>query len=236
MALLYASKYSETVSGVVLLGYWGMNMDHLSWDYIGFLGKRTFYPKEWQKICENVGCADFKASNGKYSDLLMKWNKKLTGPEGDESCLNYPSSEPCTALLSNACSFLRYDAAGSSVKAIPNDPCQWSPNSNPSWYQLHPVEAARIGIHLYLKNIENSLPDLTSLVANKVSVNFIHGRYDMLCPPAFGYEMVKLSVQKGADLGKWKTTIVENVSHSACDPGMKETIQEALWDIAFEQE
>ena len=233
MALLFAAKYSEIVSEVVLRGYWGMNLDHLSWDYLGAYGKRLFYPKEWETVCDIVGCSELEDSNEKYSDILMKYNEKLVGPKENVLCEDDSSSDLCKSVLYNACSFLRYDAAGSSVKTVPNDPCRWDDNSTPAWYQIHPVAAARIGIHLYLTNTDNPLPDITNLVAQKVPVNFIHGRYDMLCPPAFGHDLVKMAENKNSEIGTWKLTIVEHAAHSGNDPGMSEAIQDALREIIF---
>ena len=231
MALLYASKYPETVSGVVLRGYWSMTLDHLIWNYLGAHGKRLFYPTEWHAVCDSVHFSKFESSNETYFDLLIKLNQELIGPEGDELCENQPSSDPCTKVLSTACSFLRYDAAGSSVKAIPNDQCHLDKGTNPAWYQLHPVAAARIGIHLYLENMNNPIPDIADLARQKVPVNFIHGRYDMLCPPDFGYEMVAKAKNSGVETKLWKITVVEHAAHSAHDEGMTEAIQDALRKI-----
>ena len=79
--------------------------------------------------------------------------------------------------------------------------------------------------------MNNSIPDITDLVRQKVPANFIHGRYDMLCPPMFGYKMVAKDKKLGADTGLWKITVVEHAAHSANDEGMTEAIQDALRKI-----
>ena len=80
-------------------------------------------------------------------------------------------------------------------------------------------------------NMEFGISKIYGEEGQKVPIDFIHGRYDMLCPPEFGYEVVAKAKKLGEKTGLWKITIVEHAAHSANDEGMTEAIQDALRKI-----
>ena len=71
----------------------------------------------------------------------------------------------------------------------------------------------------------------------------ITGEFDMLCPPAFAYEVIEKLVESEIDTDerteiesctlKKTYQIVKGASHSQYDPGMPDAIQKAMLEIAF---
>ena len=240
IALKYAAKHSDTISGVVLRGYWAMTPEQISWDYFG-AGKRSIFPEEWKKACEIVECE-------KAEDFLSKFKEKL-GLLTDE---NAPvSQQEISARTKIGCAWLRFDALGAAINAVPRDVCIYSKDINeenltmsghakkPEWFQLHPLESARIGVHIYAQ--EHRIPDLSNLLKREdIIVHFIHGRFDMLCPPKFGFELTEYANRElelsGRRNSLWKTTIVEHAAHSDSDPGMGQVIRNALLEIVATQD
>ena len=65
----------------------------------------------------------------------------------------------------------------------------------------------------------------------------------MLCPPAFAYEVIEKLLESEADTDEQTKNenfalkkicqIVKGASHSQYDPGMPQTIQKAMLEIAF---
>jgi hypothetical protein len=77
-------------------------------------------------------------------------------------------------------------------------------------------------------------------------IRLITGEFDMLCPPAFAYEVIEKLLQNEADTDeqtenenfalKKTCQIVKGASHSQYDPGMPEAIQRAMLEIAFDEQ
>ena len=239
LALKYAATYPETVLGVVLRGYWGMTPEQLEWNYTGFRGKRSLYPKEWKKVCDKVDCLQPLSTSSimQDSNLLSKYYSVLSQSDTNPlSDCSGPSQS--TKECEFACAYLRFDTLGSSVAAVPADMCPSKhdaiqvPDASKEWYQTHPVAAARIGLHLYLQ--DNQQPELNGLIQAKIPVHFVTGRFDFLCPPGFAEELMEqyqdLCSVRGVDM-LWKATIVEHAAHSGSDPGMATAIQNAFLDM-----
>ena len=74
-------------------------------------------------------------------------------------------------------------------------------------------------------------------------IRFITGEFDMLCPPAFAYEVIEKLLESEIDTDerteiesctlKKTDQIVKGASHSQYDPGMPDAIQKAMLEIAF---
>ena len=74
-------------------------------------------------------------------------------------------------------------------------------------------------------------------------IRLITVEFDMLCPPAFAYEVIEELLKNEADIDKQTENesfalkkicqIVKGASHSQYDPGMPEAIQKAMLEIAF---
>jgi hypothetical protein len=215
-----------------------MTPEQISWDYLG-AGKRSIFPEEWKRACEIVGCE-------KANDFLIKFKEKL-GLLTDE---NAPvSPQEMSARTKIGCAWLRFDALGAAINSVPRDVCTYSNvinekdptylENNPEWFQIHPLESARIGVHIYAQ--EHRVPDLSNLLKRgDIIVHFIHGRFDMLCPPTFGFEITEYAKRELELVGRrnslWKTTIVEHAAHSDSDPGMGEVIRNALLEIVATEE
>lgn len=214
LALMYASRYPETVAGLVLRGYWAMTPNQVSWDYFGF-GKRTIYPEEWHRVCTMSDCAG--------ADILDSYHALLAGPAGDDGCSGEVPPPACAV----GCAWMRWDSLGSAISLTPHDICSTSTGSDAQWYQLHPLASARLGVHFYRQTHQE--PDIARIVADGIGVHFVTGRFDLLCPPAFAAEMVDKAKKAGASA--WTVMVVEHAAHSGKDPGMADALREKLLEI-----
>ena len=193
-----------------------MQPSQMDWDYgplgtstTGTAGKRTVYPDEWKRLHEfadhnnlpkrgddrprhtSIDVAPAHEDHGdRPPNLLELYEQLLAGPPGDDGCTTESPPAGCAA----GCAWLRYDALGAAIAAVPVDVCSWKgrhggdrgplplvenrSTKNPEWYQLHPLAAARVGVHLYRQ--QHRPPDIRALVSSQVSVSFVSGH--MLCP------------------------------------------------------
>jgi len=74
-------------------------------------------------------------------------------------------------------------------------------------------------------------------------IRLITGEFDMLCPPAFAYEVIEKLLESETDTDarteiesctlKKTCQIVKGASHSQYDPGMPDAIRKAMLELAF---
>ena len=96
-------------------------------------------------------------------------------------------------------------------------------------------------IHGDGERVIESREERVRFLRNKIRL--ITGEFDMLCPPAFAYEVIEKLLESEADKDertesesctlKKTCQIVKGASHSQYDPGMPGAIQKAMLEIAF---
>ena len=258
LGLAYAAKYfGSTVSGLVLRGLWLIREQDLDHDYgDGKNGKGKYYPAQWRRFIGHVGYktrADLERlerSENPGLELVNKYWELMTGDSPEES-------------RKAAESWLAWDGLGATVGVD---------NANPSATSIELLtsneDIVKLGLSFY-KSLNshassiNSKNFLETLVAKingdgerviesreelvrylRKKIRLITGEFDMLCPPAFAYEVIEKLLEGKADTDerteresesfamKKTCQIVKGASHSQYDPGMPDAIQKAMLEIA----
>ena len=260
LGLAYAAKYfGSTVSGLVLRGLWLIREQDLDHDYgDGKNGKGKYYPAEWRRFIEHVGYktrADLERlekTENPGLEIVNKYWALMTSDSSEES-------------QKAAVSWLKWDNLGTTVGVD---------NANPPVTNIELLtsdeDIVKLGLTLYKSlnspaSVINSKNFLDTVVA-KINedgervfesreervrslckkIRLITGEFDMLCPPAFAYEVIEKLLQNEADTDeqtenenfalKKTCQIVKGASHSQYDPGMPEAIQRAMLEIAFDEQ
>ena len=260
LGLAYAAKYfGSTVSGLVLRGLWLIREQDLDHDYgDGKNGKGKYYPAQWRRFIGHVGYktrADLERlekTENPGLEIVNKYWELMTNDSPEES-------------KKAAASWLKWDNLGTTVGFD---------NANPPVNNIELLtsdeDIVKLGLTFY-KSLNshasaiNSKNFLDTVVA-KINgdrerviesreervrslckkIRLITGEFDMLCPPAFAYEVIEKLLQNGADTDeqtenenfalKKTCQIVKGASHSQYDPGMPEAIQKAMLEIAFAEQ
>ena len=260
LGLAYAAKYfGSTVSGLVLRGLWLIREQDLDHDYgDGKNGKGKYYPAEWRRFIEHVGYktrADLERlekTENPGLEIVNKYWALMTSDSSEES-------------QKAAVSWLKWDHLGTTVGVD---------NANPPVTNIELLtsdeDIVKLGLTLYKSlnspaSVINSKNFLDTAVA-KINedgervfesreervrslckkIRLITGEFDMLCPPAFAYEVIEKLLQNEADTDeqtenenfalKKTCQIVKGAAHSQYDPGMPEAIQRAMLEIAFAEQ
>ena len=257
LGLAYAAKYfGSTVSGLVLRGLWLIREQDLDHDYgDGKNGKGKYYPGQWRRFIGHVGYktrADLERlekTENPGLEIVKKYWELMTGESLDES-------------QKAAVSWLKWDNLGATV-GVDND----NPSTNSIELLTSDEDIVKLGLTFYMSlnshaSAINSKNFLDTVVA-KINedgervfesheervrslckkIRLITGEFDMLCPPAFAYEVIEKLLESEADTGertesesytlKKTCQIVKGASHSQYDPGMPGAIQKAMLEIAF---
>jgi proline iminopeptidase len=259
LGLAYAAKYfGSTVSGLVLRGLWLIREQDLDHDYgDGKNGKGKYYPAQWRRFIEHVGYktrADLERlekTENPGLEIINRYWELMTSNSPEES-------------QKAAVSWLKWDNLGSTVGI---DNANLSVNniqlltSDEDIVKLGLTFYKSLNSHASAINSKNFL-DMVVAKINGDSEHFIEsreervrslckkirlitGEFDMLCPPAFAYEVIKKILQNEEDTDeqtkneifalKKTCKIVKGASHSQYDPGMPEAIQKAMLEIAFSE-
>ena len=260
LGLAYAAKYfGSTVSGLVLRGLWLIREQDLDHDYgDGKNGKGKYYPAEWRRFIEHVG---YKTR----ADLERLEKTENPGLEIVNKYWALMTSDSSEEGQKAAVSWLKWDNLGTTVGVD---------NANPPVTNIELLtsdeDIVKLGLTLYKSlnspaSVINSKNFLDTVVA-KINedgervfesreervrslckkIRLITGEFDMLCPPAFAYEVIEKLLQNEADTDeqtenenfalKKTCQIVKGASHSQYDPGMPEAIQRAMLEIAFDEQ
>ena len=260
LGLAYAAKYfGSTVSGLVLRGLWLIREQDLDHDYgDGKNGKGKYYPGQWLRFIGHVGYktrADLERlekTENPGLEIVKKYWELMTGESLDES-------------QKAAVSWLKWDNLGATV-GVDND----NPSATSIELLTSDEDIVKLGLTFYMSlnshaSAINSKNFLDTVVA-KINedgervfesheervrslckkIRLITGEFDMLCPPAFAYEVIEKLLQNEADTDeqtenenfalKKTCQIVKGASHSQYDPGMPEAIQRAMLEIAFDEQ
>ena len=257
LGLAYAAKYfGSTVSGLVLRGLWLIREQDLDHDYgDGRNGKGKYYPAQWRHFIGHVGYktrADLERlekSENPGLELVNKYWELMTGDSPEES-------------RKAAESWLKWDALGATVGADnANSPATSIEllTSNEdivklglSFYKSLNSHASSISSKNFLETVvakingdgERVIESREELVRSlRKKIRLITGEFDMLCPPAFAYEVIEKLLEGKADTDertesesfamKKTCQIVKGASHSQYDSGMPDAIQKAMLEIAF---
>ena len=257
LGLAYAAKYfGSTVSGLVLRGLWLIREQDLDHDYgDGRNGKGKYYPAQWRHFIGHVGYktrADLERlekSENPGLELVNKYWELMTGDSPEES-------------RKAAESWLAWDGLGATVGVDNANPPATSIElltSNEdivklglSFYKSLNSHASSINSKNFLETVvakingdgERVIESREELVRSlRKKIRLITGEFDMLCPPAFAYEVIEKLLEGKADTDertesesfamKKTCQIVKGASHSQYDSGMPDAIQKAMLEIAF---
>ena len=257
LGLAYAAKYfGSTVARLVLRGLWLIREQDLDHDYgDGKNGKGKYYPAQWRRFIGHVGYktrADLERlekSENPGLELVNKYWELMTGDSPEKS-------------RKAAVSWLEWDNLGATV-SVEND----NPPATSIELLTSDEDIVKLGLTFYKSlnshasaiNSKNLLETVVAKINGggerviesreelvrslRRKIRLITGEFDMLCPPAFAYEVIEKLLESEADTEKrtesesftLKKTcqIVKGASHSQYDPGMPDAIQKAMLEIAF---
>jgi proline iminopeptidase len=257
LGLAYAAKYfGSTVSGLVLRGLWLIREQDLDHDYgDGKNGKGKYYPAQWRHFIGHVGYktrADLERlekSENPGLELVNKYWELMTGDNPEKS-------------RKAAVSWLKWDGLGATVGADNANPPATSIElltSNEDIVKLGLTFYKSLNSHASSINSKNFLETVVAKINGdgdrviesreelvrslRKKIRLITGEFDMLCPPAFAYEVIEKLLESEADTDeqtesesfalKKTCQIVKGASHTQYDPGMPDAIQKAMLEIAF---
>lgn len=186
LALCYGIDYPDRVLGFILRGLFLCSRRELEW----FLdGIKTVFPKEWE---------DFRnfLPNNEREEILDSYFERLINSDPD---IHGPA----------ACAWTNFEAACSTL--LPSVYRKLEPNSGHRFLALARIEAHYFKNRFFLSD-NYFYKNLDKIIGIPATV--VQGRYDMVCPMATAYELVK----------RWpkaKLIVIPDAGHSAMDPSLK---------------
>jgi len=201
LALAYAQKHKETVTGIIIRSIFLGTKDEIHWAFSK--SARLFRPELWE-AWTNI------AKNNEYNiDPLNFYGNKLESEDSDEAEV----SSIIWSIYESTLSQIEGDA-----KAIPEnfDKNILQSNKikpNTPYFEWH-----------YIKNnffMENNLLLDNAYKLNGIPGKIVQGRYDLLCPPINAYNLSK----------KWKDVeliIVEDAAHTANSGALRKSLINAI--------
>ena len=186
LALCYGIEYPDRVLGFILRGLFLCSRRELEW----FLdGIKTVFPKEWE---------DFRnfLPNNEREEILDSYFERLINSDPD---IHGPA----------ACAWTNFEAACSTL--LPSVYRKLEPNSGHRFLALARIEAHYFKNRFFLSD-NYFYKNLDKIIGIPATV--VQGRYDMVCPMATAYELVK----------RWpkaKLIVIPDAGHSAMDPSLK---------------
>lgn len=164
LALLYAQKFPQRVSAMILRGVFLGRKKDLEWLYIE--GANRFFPDAWKNFLKPISVIEQK-------DLIAAYYRRLTGK--DE--LAKRSSAKAWVTWEGECSTLR-----PSHSVI-----------DQHMESLNALSLARIECHYFMNDCfieENQILNQASALTDIPTV-IVHGRYDMVCTLEGAYRLAE---------------------------------------------
>lgn len=164
LSLLYAEKYPQFVSHLVLRGIFLMRQCEIDWFYRD--GTRSIFPESWARFAGAIPIDEQK-------DLVAAYHKRLTAPEYEKDRLHFAREWSLWE--------------GSTVTLVPDNE-QRAHSLDPAFA----IAFARIEAHYFKHGGFLECDNQILLGASKltgISTTIIQGRYDSICPPTSAWEL-----------------------------------------------
>lgn len=164
LALAYALKYTDKVTGLILRGIFLSRPFELNW----FLGQvEMFFPEAWHTLCAYLPLPEDKRLTPLQSFSQLVFSK--------DSAISIPAA-------------IHWNAFESSIMSLLPRPA--SPNAEIKGEVE--LARARVQIH-YIENLcfvgQRDLLSETKSRLTHIPTAIIQGRYDMVCPPITAWEL-----------------------------------------------
>jgi proline iminopeptidase len=164
LALLYAEKYPDHVSGLILRGIFLMRQREIAWFYQN--GTSSIFPEAWSRFSGTI-------PENERGDLVAAYYKRLTQPEFESTRIQFAKEWSLWE--------------GSTVTLVPDD-IQRAHSVDP----VFALAFARIEAHYFINggflDCDNQiLRDAGRLM--HIPTTIIQGRYDSICPPTSAFDL-----------------------------------------------
>ena len=194
LALAYSQTHPERVTEIILRGIFLVTKAELDWFYKG-KGSNYLFPELWEKFEAFI-------PENEREDMISAYYKRLTSPDSK-----------VRSEAARLWSLWEY----SLVSLLPKeDYTKLAEDSE------HAEKIARIECHYFLNNGFFKTPNwLIDHVSNirKIPAVIVHGRYDVICPPSFAWELHKAWPE--ADF-----YMIPDAGHAATEIGIAKTLVE----------
>jgi proline iminopeptidase len=163
LALAYAIKYPESVSGIIIRGVFLARQSELDWLHKS--GMNQAFPDEWERFVEPIPLAD-------RGDIPKAYLRILTGPDKARQ-------------LEAAKTWSRWEAA--TMNLIP-DQAAIDDFANPEKaLAIARIECQFTVDRFYLKSDNYLLENISKI--RHIPVWIVQGRYDLICPVISAWEL-----------------------------------------------
>jgi proline iminopeptidase len=220
LALAYAKKYTQQVSGMVLRGVFAAQDHELDWLYKPGGASRVFRP-EWQDYVlaiqthTSTDAANLAAMGGQNSALLKAYDKVLQ--EGTK-----------TQVLAMARAWCTWEDALSSV--YPSDPAKASQAGQEE--DLQCLAMAKISAHMFANDPDlgsrgNIIPASANDFLHNIPGIIVQGQFDMVTPAETAWQLKQV----------WplaQLRVVHTAGHSSQDPELQSALVQALDEMLTE--
>jgi len=163
LALIYAQKYPERVSHLILRGIFLMTQDELDWFYSGGAGK--FWPEEWERFVSMIPASE-------QDDLILAYNKRLfCGNLSEETRFAQQWAAWENSLASIHSNTIRFSGAGSYARAFARLENHYF------------INKGFLDFDNYILSNMKSISNIPGII--------VQGRHDMICPPVTAYSLAQ---------------------------------------------
>lgn len=162
LALAYALKHADKVTGLILRGIFLSRPTELHW----FLGQvQAFFPEAWQALCAYLLANQRHNPLEAYEKLIFSADSSISVPAA-----------------------IRWNAFESSIMSLLPKPVDVNTQANGAVE----LARARVQIHYIQQHCfvghRDLLAEAKALLAH-IPTHIIQGRYDMVCPPITAWEL-----------------------------------------------
>ena len=201
LALTYAVTHPMRVTSLVLRGIFLVKQSELEYIY------HTAAPQQYPEAYESIrnGPAGAPLSSEEQRDLISAYRKRVMMSEGhDPAYVRAADDATATGIAWNAARlWCEWEDAICQLYPMPKE--AWSGSGGEQRIHLHYMWSR--GFFQY----DGWLLDQLDRIAH-IPTAIVHGRYDVVCPPASAYEVSKRLPQA-------KLVMVPDSGHAAWEPG-----------------
>ncbi len=163
LALVYAIRYPERVSGLLLRGIFPAHSESIRYYVDG--GVRTFFPEAWERFLSHVPEKNRRNPSRYYFRMMQSRDASLREKFSYEWAF--------------------YEFSIFRQRAMPEKEIE-AELRNFSYRSLAPMEAWYVKNNFFLP--ENYIFDHAEAL-EQFPIAIVHGRYDMICPPVYAWEL-----------------------------------------------
>ena len=198
LGLLYAQEHPLRIVCLVLRGIFLHTKSELDWFYGGGAGK--FWPKEWNDFIEEIPLEE-------RTDLISAYNRRLFSEE-----------------INVEIHFAQLWAAWENRMAV-----MASDKTNAIMPGKYALAFSKIENHYFINagflSEDNHILNRMEKISN-INGYIVHGRYDMICPPAAAYKLAK-------KWGKAELNILPNAGHALSEEPVAKHLVHIMNDLSY---